>query len=106
MSSGSKPATTTGRLWRSTKASKTPQPVIVAAWPAARKPSTCVSGISATISITGGMYLWAESTERFVGQALQDDGGGGDRGRLEAGGEEDDRLLERVRASSTACPAL
>ena len=40
---------------------------MVAAWPAARKPSTRVSGISATISITGGMYLCAESTEKFGG---------------------------------------
>jgi hypothetical protein len=26
-----------------------------------------VAGISATISITGGMYLWAESTEKLGG---------------------------------------
>jgi hypothetical protein len=40
---------------------------MVAAWPAARKPSMRVSGISATISITGGMYLCADSTEKFAG---------------------------------------
>ena len=34
------------RRWRSTKGSKMPQPVMVAAWPAARKPSMRVSGIS------------------------------------------------------------
>lgn len=67
MSSGSNPATTTGILCRSTKRSNTPQPVIVAAWPAARNPSTRVSGISATISMTGGMYLCAESTEKLAG---------------------------------------
>jgi hypothetical protein len=67
MSSGSKPATTTGIPWRSTKGSKIPQPVIVAACPAARNPSTRVSGISATISMTGGMYLCAERTEKFSG---------------------------------------
>jgi hypothetical protein len=49
-------------------ASKMPQPVIVAAWPAARNPSTRVPGISATISITGGMNLCAESTDRFGGR--------------------------------------
>ena len=67
MSSGSKPATTTGIRWRSTKRSKMPQPVMVAACPAARNPSTRVPGISATISMTGGMYLWAESTEKLGG---------------------------------------
>ncbi len=67
MSRGSKPATTTGSPWRSTNRRKISEPVIVAAWPAARKPSTRVSGISATISITGGMYLWAESTEKLAG---------------------------------------
>src|ERR1051326_980497 len=67
MSSGSKPATTTGSLCRSTNGSKTAEPVIVAAWPAARNPSTRDSGISATISITGGMYLCAERTEKFFG---------------------------------------
>jgi hypothetical protein len=60
MSRGSKPATTTGMPWRSTKRSKIFHPVMVAAWPAARKPCTRVWGISATISITGGMYLWAD----------------------------------------------
>ena len=44
-----------------------PQPVMVAACPAARNPSTRVPGISATISMTGGMYLWAESTEKLGG---------------------------------------
>ena len=67
MSSGSNPATTTGSLWRSTNGSNTPQPVMAAAWPAARKPSTRVSGISATISMTGGMYLWADRKNRFGG---------------------------------------
>ncbi len=67
MSSGSKPATTTGIPCFSTKRSKIAEPVIVAAWPAARKPSMRVIGISATISITGGMYLCAESTEKFGG---------------------------------------
>ena len=71
MSSGSKPATTTGRRWRSTNASNTPHPVIVAAWPAARNPSTVVSGISATISMTGGMYLCAERIERFSGNPFR-----------------------------------
>ena len=37
----------------------------MAAWPAARNPSTRVSGISATISITGGMYLCADSTKKY-----------------------------------------
>ena len=40
---------------------------MVAACPAARKPSTRLPGISATISITGGMYLCAERTEKFCG---------------------------------------
>ena len=66
-SSGSNPATTTGSRWRSTNGRKTSDPVMAAAWPAARKPSTLLSGISATISIAGGMYLWAESTEKFAG---------------------------------------
>lgn len=57
MSSGSNPATTTGSRCRSTNGSKTANPVMVAAWPAARNPSTRLPGISATISITGGMYL-------------------------------------------------
>jgi hypothetical protein len=38
-----------------------------AACPAARKPSTLLSGISATISIAGGMYLCAERIEKFFG---------------------------------------
>ncbi len=67
MSSGSNPATTTGVPCRATNGSKMPQPVIVAAWPAARNPSTRDSGISATISITGGMYLCADRTEKFRG---------------------------------------
>ena len=36
-------------------------------WPAARNPSTRVSGISATLCMTGGMYLCAERMERFGG---------------------------------------
>ena len=36
---GSKPATTTGTLCLATKGSKMPEPVIVAACPAARKPA-------------------------------------------------------------------
>ena len=42
---------------------------MVAACPAARNPSTRVSGISATISMTGGMYLCAESTKKFGAEA-------------------------------------
>ena len=83
-----------------------PQPVIVAACPAARKPSTRVSGISATISITGGMYLCAERTEKFGGGAAEQHRGRRDGGGLEAAGEEDDLLVERARASSTACATL
>jgi len=45
--------------------------VIVAAWPAARNPSTREPGISATISITGGIYLCAERTEKFGGGSLR-----------------------------------
>jgi len=40
---------------------------MAAAWPAARKPSTRLPGISATISMTGGMYLCADSTVKFGG---------------------------------------
>ena len=67
MSSGSKPATTTGVPCAFTKASNTPEPVMMAAWPAARNPSMRVPGISATISIAAGTYLCAERTEKFFG---------------------------------------
>ncbi len=69
MSSGSKPATTTGMRWRSTNFSKIPQPVIVAACPAARNPSTRVCGICATSSIAGGTYLCADRIEKFLGRS-------------------------------------
>ena len=68
MSSGSKPATTTGMRWRSTKRLEDAPAGDrrgVAGGEEALDPRA--RGISATISITGGMYLCAESTEKLGG---------------------------------------
>ena len=53
-------------------------------------------GISATISITGGMYLCAERTEKFGGRVAEEHGGGRDGGRLEPCREEDDFVPRRT----------
>jgi hypothetical protein len=67
MSSGSKPATTTGFPVRAANGSKISQPVMMAAWPAATKPSIRVSRLCATTSIAAGTYLCTERIEKFFG---------------------------------------
>jgi hypothetical protein len=106
MSSGSNPATTTGIRCFATKGSKIPQPVIVAAWPAARNPSTRVSGISATISMAGGMYLCADRIEKFFGSRGERTTAAVATAVVSNPVAKKTTSRSVLRASSTACDAL
>jgi hypothetical protein len=89
MSIGSNPATTTGTLCRSTNFSNTPQPVIVAAWPAAESFDARVGHLRHDLHHRRDVLVRREN-RKVRRRIVEDHGRRCDRGGLEAGGKQHD----------------
>ena len=103
MSPASKPVTTAAFPKRSGRKSKGAVPVTVQTCPGRMKPSTWTSPEPSSAASAGGTVLWTEKIEKLATprrSASRSVPGDQRRGRLEAGGEEDDlagRVLRRER---------